>query len=112
MIRKLEAFIKELQETMRMIKDTPTHYFYNKLHEETGEVAEVASAFMGSEKKTRELTAKAGSLENALLEELADSFVVLSIIGERHGFDTEDILEMAKIKMFQKNEKRREARAA
>lgn len=108
-MNNLQDFYEELNQTMELIEKTPTHYFYNKLHEETGEVAEVASAFMGSEKKIRELTAEAGSLENALIEELSDSFVVLMIIARRHGFDMEDIFKVGAHKMAVKNQKRIEA---
>lgn len=107
--RALDDFADELDVTMKMVDDTPVHYFYNKLSEETGEVAAVASAFMGSEKKIRQLTEEAGSIENALIEELSDTFVVIMIIARKHGFDLEDIFKVGTVKMFQKNMKRQNA---
>ena len=109
-IGHLAAFIDELNETMRMVEGTDTSYFFNKLHEETGEVAEVGSAMMGSESKQKKLTKKCGTVEAALLEELADTFVVTMVLARRANFTTEDILREAKRKMQIKNEKRRRAR--
>lgn len=107
--QELMNFIDELEITMKMVEGTPTSYFYNKLHEETGEVAEVASAFMGSLKKQIKLVEKCGSVEAALIEELSDSFVVIMILARRHGFDLEDIFRVGKDKMFKVNMTRRES---
>lgn len=101
-----KGFIRELNLTMHLVEDTDISYFFNKLHEETGEVAEVGSAIMGSENKTKKLSKKPGGVDGCLLEELADTIVVASIIAYKKGFKFLDLLEMAKKKMKIKNDKR------
>jgi NTP pyrophosphatase (non-canonical NTP hydrolase) len=99
-------YLNELIRTLRLIGDTPAHYFYNKLSEETGEVAEVASALMGSERKCKKILKKHNSLEDALLEELGDTVNVVMIIASQHGLKPEDVIDMGRIKMKRKNDKR------
>ena len=101
-------YYDELERTMRLIKDTPTYYFYNKLSEETGEVAEVAAAIMGSESKQKKLLKKHAAIEDALLEELADTVNVAMIIAARHGLEPDEVINMGRIKMKKKNDKRDE----
>lgn len=105
----LEAYFDfedELSVTMEYTSETPVEYFYNKLHEETGEVAEVVSAYLGSEKKYKKISKKSGSLELALLEELADTINVAFIIALKKGFTPSNVLDEARKKMRNKNEKR------
>lgn len=108
-IMSLDNFSDELDTTMEMVASTDVSYFFNKLHEETGEVAEVGSAIMGSENKTRKLTKKCGSVDLALLEELADTTVVTMILALKRGFTIEQVLTEATRKMKIKNDKRRKA---
>ena len=96
----------ELTRTLKLTEDTPTPYFYNKLSEETGEVAEVAAAFMGSESKIKKLLKKHETLEHALLEELGDTVNVAMIIGARHNLTPDEIIDMGRIKLKRKNDKR------
>lgn len=99
-------YYDELERTLRLIDGTPTYYFYNKLSEETGEVAEVASAIMGSESKQRKLLKKHSTLEEALLEELGDTVNVVMIIAARHGLEPDQVISMGYRKLKKKNDKR------
>ena len=101
-------YYEELGRTMRLVEDTPAYYFYNKLSEETGEVAEVAAALMGSESKQRKLLKKHNTINDALLEELADTVNVAMIIAAKHGLEPDEVINMGRIKMKRKNDKRDE----
>lgn len=96
----------ELIRTLELIKDTPTEYFYNKLHEETGEVAEVASAWMGSEAKVKKLLKKHDDLTEAMLEELGDTLNVVMILAARHDLSFDEVVDMGRRKLKKKNDKR------
>ena len=99
-------YYAELFRTLTFIKDTPTHYFYNKLSEETGEVAEVAAAFMGSETKIDKLLKKHITITDAMLEELSDTYNVVMILAARHGLSITDIIEEGTRKLKSKNDNR------
>lgn len=100
------AYEQELARTMGQILNTPTYYFYNKLAEEAGEVAEVASAYMGSNKKIRKILSKYECLEEAMLEELGDTMNVVMILASRHNITFDDVVEAGRQKFKTKNDKR------
>jgi NTP pyrophosphatase (non-canonical NTP hydrolase) len=97
---------KELARTLGLIQKTPTYYFYNKLAEEAGEVAEVASAYMGSNKKVKKILSKYECLEEAMLEELGDTVNVVMILAARHNLTFDEVVEAGRQKFKTKNDKR------
>lgn len=101
----VKNYCDELNRTLRLIKNTPTHYFYNKLAEETGEVAEVASAYMGAKNKEDKILEKHECLQDAMLEELADVINVSIMLAGRHHLSFEEVLEEATRKLKKKNDK-------
>lgn len=106
MANAVNLYKEELTTTMGHIEDTPTYYFYNKLAEETGEVAEVASAYMGSDKKVIKLLKTHDNLEEAMLEELSDTVNVVMILAARHNITFEEIIDTGRLKLKKKNDKR------
>ena len=70
-----------------------------KLAEETGEVAEAISAFIGNEKKTKKLAADNHTPEEALSEELADVIIVAFNIAHAANLDIDKMLLSAAAKM-------------
>ena len=77
-----------------------------KLAEETGEVAEAISAFMGNEKKTKKLAADNHTPEEALSEELADVIIVALNIAHAANLDIDKMLLSAAAKMKGRADKR------
>lgn len=103
MDKTIVNYLRALDETMAEIKKTPTYYFYNKLNEESGEVAEVASAFMGSRSKQKKIEAKGKTLDGAMLEELGDVFNVVMILCTRHNVGMQELINSAANALDRKN---------
>ena len=99
-----KEFNDELFRTIKLVENTPTYYFHNKLFEEAGEVAAVLSGIMGSEKKIKKLVEEHVSLEEALLDELGDTTNVIMILAARYGMSFDEVVERGRLKMKEKND--------
>jgi len=77
-----------------------------KLAEETGEVAEAVSAFIGNEKKTKKLAADNNTPEEGLSEELADVIIVALNIAHASKIDIDQMFLTAAAKMKRRTDKR------
>jgi len=77
-----------------------------KLAEETGEVSEAISAFMGNEKKTKKLAEANNTPEEGLSEELADVIIVALNIAHAANLDIDKMLLKATVKMKARADKR------
>jgi NTP pyrophosphatase (non-canonical NTP hydrolase) len=78
-----------------------------KLAEETGEVAEAVSAFMGNERKTTKLAKENHTPQDRLEEELSDVIIVALNLAVAAKLDLKKMLQDAISKMDTKAAKRK-----